>query len=58
VLKKDSRRRKVTIRIRLDLEGDWEKKFKAIKEHLGISQNTEVVRSLINEKARNLEGTG
>ena len=48
----------MTIRIRLDLEGDWEKKFKAIKEHLGISQNTEVVRSLINEKARNLEGTG
>jgi len=51
------RRRKLTIRIRLDLEGDWEQKFNRIKDHLGITQSTEVVRALINEKARDLEAT-
>jgi len=37
------------------LEGDLEDKFNRIKEHLGITQSTEIVRALINEKARSLE---
>jgi len=38
------------------LEGDLENKFNRIKGDLGINQNTEVVRALINEKAKSMEG--
>jgi len=54
VLKKDARRLSETIRIRIDLEGDLENKFNIIKENLGLKQSTEVVRTLINQKARQL----
>jgi hypothetical protein len=40
------------IPIRMDFEGEEAKKFDLVKKWLGLSQNTEVIRSLIAEKYR------
>ena len=44
-----------TINIRLELEGDMAEKFKAIKEKMGIENNTEVVRVLINSEFKEIQ---
>jgi hypothetical protein len=40
------------IPIRMDFEGEELKMFALVKKWLGLSQNTEVIRSLIAEKYR------
>jgi len=35
--------------LRVDLEGETAKWFEAVKDNLGLKQNTEVVRSLIRD---------
>jgi hypothetical protein len=40
------------IPIRMDFEGEEAKKFALVKKWLGLGQNTEVIRSLITEKYR------
>lgn len=40
------------IHIRLDLEGDLAKKFNAIKRDKGLTNNTDVLRLLITEAAK------
>jgi len=42
--------KKQGIPIRLDFCGDDAKRFEAVKRHLGLSQNTEVIRALVSEK--------
>jgi len=42
------------IPIRIDFEGEDAEKFEFVKKWLGLSQNTEVIRSLIAEKYREL----
>jgi hypothetical protein len=42
------------IPIRMDFKGEEAKKFDLVKKWLGLSQNTEVIRSLIAEKYREL----
>jgi len=36
--------------IRIDFEGTEAEKFRVVKQHLGLKQNTEVIRVLISEK--------
>jgi len=36
--------------IRIDFEGAEAEKFRVVKQHLGLKQNTEVIRVLISEK--------
>ena len=38
------------INVRVSLHGDQAKKFAAIKEKLGVSNNTEVIRILLNKE--------
>ena len=38
------------IDIRMDLEGEIAKRFKAVKRWLGLKQNTEVIRALITDR--------
>jgi len=35
--------------LRVDLEGENARRFEAVKDNLGLKQNTEVVRSLIRD---------
>jgi len=41
--------------LRLNLKGEEARKFKAVKEWLGLRRNTEVVRALVSEAYRNLK---
>ena len=41
-------KRKPTIRLRLDLFGSEGNRFLSIKEHMGVKNDTEVVRVLVN----------
>jgi hypothetical protein len=43
-----SSQRKIPIRI--DFKGKEIKKFEIVKKHIGLKQNTEVIRALISEK--------
>ena len=45
--------RKVPIRI--DFEKTEAEKFNAVKEYLGLKQNTEVIRALISEKYNEIQ---
>lgn len=45
--------RKVPIRI--DFEGAEAEKFRTVKKHLGLKQNTEVIRALISEKYNEIQ---
>lgn len=36
--------------LRVDLDGDAVGKFQALKKKLGLKNNTEVIRSLINQR--------
>lgn len=38
------------ITLRVDLDSKTSKKFEAIKEELGLKHNTEVIRSIINDR--------
>lgn len=38
------------IPIRINFEDDEAKKFEVVKKHIGLKQNTEVIRALISEK--------
>ena len=42
-------RNKAHFHIRVSLEGENAKRFEAVKNNLGLKQNTEVVRSLIRD---------
>lgn len=42
------------IPIRIDFEGEDAVKFEAIKDWLGLSQNTEVIRALISRVYREI----
>jgi len=44
------------IQIRIDLEGDLAQKFKAVKREKGIENNTDVIRSLIVDAYKQLQG--
>jgi hypothetical protein len=41
--------KKEFVDIRVLLEGDHARKFTAIKNHKGIAQNTEVIRSIVTD---------
>lgn len=45
--------RKVPIRI--DFKGDEVEKFQYVKKHLGLKQNTEVIRALISGKYNEIQ---
>ena len=46
------------IQIRITLEGELKEKFEKIKADLGLENNSEVIRFLINEKYKQLFGKG
>ena len=41
---------KVRIPIRIDFEDEEAERFNVVKEHMGLKQNTEVIRALISER--------
>lgn len=41
--------------LRVDLDGDLVRKFQAIKKRMGLKNNTEVIRSLINQRYDELQ---
>jgi len=44
------------IQIRIDLEGDIADKFEVVKKDKGLENNTDVVRSLITDAFKKLQG--
>jgi hypothetical protein len=45
------------IHVRLELEGEYAERFRAIKNDLGLKQNTEVIRSLIKNAYSRIQPT-
>jgi len=46
---------KDAIQIRVNLEGQYAEAFKKVKDFLGLKNNSEVIRSMVLEKARSIE---
>jgi len=44
------------IQIRVNLEGQYAEVFKKVKDFLGLKNNSEVIRSMVLEKARSIQG--
>ncbi len=49
---------KERIPIRIDFENEEAEKFEVVKKALGLKQNTEVVRALVSDKYREIQGKG
>jgi len=45
------------IQIRVNLEGQYAQAFNRIKDFLGLKNNSEVIRTIVMEKARSLGGS-
>jgi hypothetical protein len=43
-----------TSQVRVELEGELQKRFETLKKHYGLENNTELVRILVNEKYKQL----
>jgi hypothetical protein len=43
-----------TSQVRVEMEGELQKRFEILKKYYGLENNTELVRVLINEKYKQL----
>ena len=44
-----------SVNVRVEFKGEMAKRFKKVKEKLGLENNTEVLRALINKEFSQLE---